>query len=808
MSTPVPLGVRVFNVWGRSFDTWITNLVSDIQFRSVIPGGYANATLTLHNDRSSGWTQVAQPLNRIQIVDLRSQEIAWEGRIDTVPRQTSDDTWELGCLGSMVYASDIQRPMFYADNDVSNCIETPDGGSFRKSSKPENRQLETVFADTALWVAGTLFGAWSWQGAEAAGVYIGRWDATYDGDGSHPNLSRLSTAVDVTDGGGVNVQLNVDTTTLTTAATRKSNAIGAAGSFTSLAAQRLRIKVGNSSVTDTTVTEGQATSRVSDLRVQVQRVDETGAKLQTAASYPNDYLTVEQIVRDVVGRFMVGAWHTDANNTPYHGFVGSEGIYIDTSATAQITHLTYYDGTTAAQILADMMQAQPEAFWALWESRYGATTDGNADARFRFEWATWPSSWSYEATSVDGLEEQPDGGQLANLVFYQYPLLPATWFGTDAGSKFFLPYWDTALENQLLTDANLVRAVTVMAEDAQSVATATARSTAFFNANQRTTNAGTLTVKRPIQAHDAGLNSNSGVSRMLDPWLIRPGKLIRITDIPPRSNSHTFAAGADAVIDTFDGRTTANGWGSAESGQAWTISGGAAADYSVSGSLGRHSLSAVNSSRWTVVAAPSVDFDVTATVATDALATGASQFVYLAGRFVDTSNTYSARVEFTTTQAVAFTVRSRIAAAETQLGGGTVASLTHAANRRFSVRLKVVGSTLMAKIWLATADEPTAWNVTVTDTALTEPGSVGFRSFLATGNTNVLPVTATFDNLMAVGLTAYSPELDGTVFRVVGTTYSSADNSCVLELDQPPSWNTPTQVLKSGEGSSNLVVRG
>jgi hypothetical protein len=811
VSTPVPLGVRVFNNWGRSFDTWITNLVSDISFRSVIPGGYANATLTLHNDQSNGWTQVAQPFNRIQIVDLRSQEIAWEGRIDTVPRQTSDDTWELGCLGSMVYASDIQRPMFYIDSDIESWY--PDGfsaslPSFRPNVLKDQNTLETVFAESTGWLD-VFAKAWVFQRAEETDLFVGRFDATFSGGGSHASLSQLANAFSVTNGAGATPQTRIDVTSLTTAAVRKANPIGAAASFTSTTAQRVYITPGTASAVQIDVLrEGQAISWVADPRVQVQRVDETGAKLQTAASYPQEYLTVEQIVRDVVGRFMVGAWHTAANNSPYHGFVGSEGIYIDTSATAQITHLTYYDGTTAAQILADLMTAQPNAYWALWESRYNATTDGNSDARFRFEWATWPLGWSYEATSIDGLEEQPDGGDLHNFLFYRYPAIPA--WNADAGYKFLQTFWDTANENQLINDGQLVRSAVVQAEEPQSSATALTKARALHGEGKRTTNAGTLTVKRPIQAHDAGLNSNSGVSRMLDPWLIRPGKLIRITDIPPRSNSHTFAAGADAVIDTF-GRTTANGWGSAESGQAWTNAGGAAADFSVSGGLGRHSI-ATNVSRWTTATAPGADFDLTATVATDVTPTGASHFVYLAGRWTGVNDNYIVRAEFLTTSAVALTIRKRVAGVETQLAGGTVASLTHAANRRFSVRFKASGSSLMAKVWLASADEPTAWTFTITDTDLTEIGSVGFRSILAGGNTNVLPVVATFDNFTAVGLTAYSPELDGTVFRVVGTTYSSADNSCVLELDQPPAWNTATQVITSARdaqpGGSKTLVRG
>lgn len=795
MSMAIPLGVRIFNVWGHAVDQWVTRLVDDISFRSVTPGGFANATFTLHNDQMSAWSEVAQVFNRVQIVDLRSQEIAWEGRIDTIRRQTDSDTWELGCLGSMAYASDIQIPVFYIDGLISSWeLGIASVSDLFTTTVNEDAQQMTFKPSPVVWAVSHVAPVATWQKCEATGQRIGRWDITYSGRSS---TADFRTGVDVQTPFGAATQTNVDLTAWNAALVRKSNLI--ITDFTSTNAQRLRLAMDVTGAGSATV---QTSGTISLPRVQAQRVDETGAKLQTAASYPNDYVTVEQVVRDVVGRFLVGAWLFTSNNIPYHGHVGSEGIFIDTTATAQFTHLTYYDGTTGAQVLDDMMTAQPNAYWALWESRFGASVDGNADARFRFEWATWPLGYCYQATSIDGLEEQPDGGAVANLVSWQYPR------DDDLSFVQLEQYWDTAKENTLLRDGNVTRAVTVRSDLPSSSVNAFARAVAYFEANQRTTNAGTLTIKRPIQAHDAGLNSNSGMSRMLDPWLIRPGKLIRITDIPPRSNSHTFAAGADAVIDTF-GRTAASGWGSAESGQAWTLAGGLpASDFSVSSGTGKHSQTSVGFSRWTLVPAPAADFDMTATVATSVTPAGASHFVYLTGRWTGTGDNYTARVEFTTASAVALTIRKRVAAVETQLAGGTVATLTHAANRVFSVRLKASGSSLMAKIWLASAGEPTDWTFTVTDTDLTEIGSVGFRSLLNAGNTNPLPVVATFDNLTAVGLTAYASELDGTVFRVVGTTYSSADNSCVLELDQPPAWNTPTQVLQSGEGSSNLVVRG
>lgn len=208
----------------------------------------------------------------------------------------------------------------------------------------------------------------------------------------------------------------------------------------------------------------------------------------------------------------------------------------------------------------------------------------------------------------------------------------------------------------------------------------------------------------------------------------------------------TVTAVASSAFDAF-GRTAANGWGTADSGQTWTNTGGAVADQSVSGGLGRHAHTATAGGRFALIPSPGADVDITATIASDVTPAGASHLVYLMLRATGTVEYYLARVEFTTASAVIVTIRKRFSATETQIGSAVTTALAHAASTRFAVRFKAYGSTLMAKVWLASASEPDAWTLMVTDTDITTIGSVGFRSFLAAGNSNTLPVTVTFDNL-------------------------------------------------------------
>lgn len=198
----------------------------------------------------------------------------------------------------------------------------------------------------------------------------------------------------------------------------------------------------------------------------------------------------------------------------------------------------------------------------------------------------------------------------------------------------------------------------------------------------------------------------------------------------------TVTASSPGISDAF-GRTVSNGWGSTDTGQAWTVT-GTAADYAVGSGYGSATQAAVSTSHLTLTPAPSADVDLYVDVAASALATGASLFAGPMVRAVDNNNHYMARIDFTTAAAVVLTLRKRAAGVETQLATFT-SGLTHVAGTFYRVRLQAAGTTLRAKIWLATDTEPALWQLEATDTTLTAAASVGTRSFSNTGNTNVSP---------------------------------------------------------------------
>jgi hypothetical protein len=234
-----------------------------------------------------------------------------------------------------------------------------------------------------------------------------------------------------------------------------------------------------------------------------------------------------------------------------------------------------------------------------------------------------------------------------------------------------------------------------------------------------------------------------------------------------------------AVSDTFTRTAITAGWGTADTGQAWTpvqVS-GSATDFAVSGGLGQHIHSTKNILRHTLIPAPSADVDLITDWAMDKTALTDSNYMFLFGRYTDTTHMYFARVQVVGgTQAMNLTIRKRNGA-ETQVGG-SVALGTFAVNTFYTTRFQISGSTLRAKSWLRSAAEPAAWQLEVTDTDLTAAGSIGFRSLVGSNSTQVLPVTISADNFKELGTQRFTVtrSVNGVVKpQVAGTAIALAD---------------------------------
>jgi hypothetical protein len=205
------------------------------------------------------------------------------------------------------------------------------------------------------------------------------------------------------------------------------------------------------------------------------------------------------------------------------------------------------------------------------------------------------------------------------------------------------------------------------------------------------------------------------------------------------------------VWDAFE-RVTSNGWSTSGSGHSYAVTGtGTSAQYSVDGLTGNVAVTGTignAANRFATVDCGTPDQEVVVAVTTSVMPTGNSQVPGAVVRFVDTSNSYYAVYDVQPSGVMGFGVIKLIAGVETNIGV-IVPSFTYTPGTLYGIRLRVKGNQLAAKAWVWNSGEPVDWGIIASDTAIAASNRVGVMCRLATGNTNTLPVTYKFDNLVA-----------------------------------------------------------
>lgn len=218
--------------------------------------------------------------------------------------------------------------------------------------------------------------------------------------------------------------------------------------------------------------------------------------------------------------------------------------------------------------------------------------------------------------------------------------------------------------------------------------------------------------------------------------------------------------------------TAANSWPTADSGQTWTVSGGAGAtDFSASAQVAYQSNGTTNSFRTSSLDAGTADQDVRVEcMLSIASATGASAAHWVCARETDGNNHYIARLMLTTSSTVTLQIDKRVAGVLSAVVAAVDIDTSHTGGEWYRVRFQTYGPVVRAKAWLASQAEPSAWNVSGTDTSLTTGNLVALRSRLETGNTNSLPVIFAWRNFMTTGmLSSTTTTTTGSYVRLTRT---------------------------------------
>ena len=246
------------------------------------------------------------------------------------------------------------------------------------------------------------------------------------------------------------------------------------------------------------------------------------------------------------------------------------------------------------------------------------------------------------------------------------------------------------------------------------------------------------------------------------------------------SPSHTYAAAAayDVVLTVTDnngatdsvthvvttvvpagpiaqdafGRTATNGWGTADTGGAWTRY-GTAGLFSVASGTGQIRMAVAGAGpRVALNSVSSASTSAIVKVSLDKIPNGGGGFVSLGVRTIGTTD-YRAKVKVAANGVLTLYLVKVIAGAETTITSTALgAAFNYTVGSTLQIRAEATGvspTTLRAKVWKTTQTEPASWQLTTTDNTagLQTSGGVGLVTYLSGTSTNV-PIVVSFDDLL------------------------------------------------------------
>ena len=208
--------------------------------------------------------------------------------------------------------------------------------------------------------------------------------------------------------------------------------------------------------------------------------------------------------------------------------------------------------------------------------------------------------------------------------------------------------------------------------------------------------------------------------------------------------------GTRVQTDTFT-RVVANGWGSSDTGEAWTTGGGgAAADYAVNGTVGQIISATVTVDRRQIAADTYSYHRAKISMTVPAVATGGAFHAGLITRYQDANNFFYYKVEFGTGGTFRLDVVKVLAGVVTTVDTGAVIS-TYTAGTVIHLEEMTRGNSLTVRVW-KNADAPPDWEsggaavaFLPAQTGMAMTGKVGVQQTRLAANTNA-NITLTYDN--------------------------------------------------------------
>lgn len=495
MTFPIPLAVRV--VTPRK-DLHITDLLADLSFRSIAPGGFASARFSIHRSLALQPDDIRH-FAKVYIYDARNGNTVWEGRLeDPGPSAGNNgEVWDVAALGPSTHTRDRTTPLIYVDTRLSAFVTaTTSGRAYSVGTRDSDNAADgalSIQAARGTVVTQLSLGAAVYDPVYAAGqdlalVYI-EWKGGFSGVNTQVQLRTAEDSI-------------LATTTLqeadisTTASTLSAQLNGSPDIPDNH--NKLVLTLRRSGPTLNPVTDDLYYAEFYKLAVMGTRYNANGTA--KTSGYSGTTVLASDVVADLLGRLL----------NQYDGANASI-----TTTSYGIQQLAYPDGATAEKVLSDLMELDTGY---LWEARESNPVTG----KYKFVWRAWPTTVRYEADVTDGYSSVSSASDLYNEAVVRYR--------DSTGQIRTVTRTQTvaALADEGLTRSHFID----LGDEISTEANANRAGDQFLAEHRVPLAAGRLTIARPIADFDGG--------RMVMPWEIRPGYLIRVR-------------GLESKVDAFAG---------------------------------------------------------------------------------------------------------------------------------------------------------------------------------------------------------------------------------------------------------------
>lgn len=486
MSLDPGLSVRVYN---DDVDTSITQLLSNVSYRSVVPGGYASAELTFKRPLDLRRPEVAA-YTHVVITDDDSGETAWQGQLeDPGPAVQSDgDVFQITAMGPSARAGDTTAPRNYIDTDASAFgpkIAPVASATQEVAPAAGNEDALVITAPGGTVLGSGIVGAMYYDrlvqsrqqlGGIGYSRLAGKTDANYQNE-------LLLMAADGTPANETPVSQNWSTVA--------ASLVKVVGTDWTAGLDTVRLTVRRSGGA-TTVADDVTWGAFYDVYVAARRLLASGA-FAPNADHNRAYVLASEVFADLVGSGLL----------PFDGATAAI-----TDSTYHIDQFAYPDGANAQQILDDALAFDPACYWAAWE--------GDPP---RCEFSLWPTTPAIVASVDDGYEAPQSSADLFNQVMLRW---------VDGRGRVQTLYADdvtTGISGVLTAAGVNRRAFFDLNTEIGSDANADRYATNFLTDHAYPPNGGTVTLRHPV------LDLSTG--RLIQPRRVRPGVLAVVNGVDP-----------------------------------------------------------------------------------------------------------------------------------------------------------------------------------------------------------------------------------------------------------------------------------